>query len=302
MNFPATNANRILVTGASGFVGNHLLSQLGEEGLSTEVDVTDAEAVAQSVRDAQPRAVVHLAALSWVVESWREPARVWEVNVVGTINVLEAVRHESPKARVLAVSTGDVYGRAERVPTPEDEPVAPVSPYAASKAAAELACLQARGAGADVIVTRAFQHEGPGRDERFAIGSWTRQLAELEVAGGGALRVGNLDVERDLIDVRDVCRAYKLLLEPSVPADVYNVATGRPVKMSDVVELLVGMARCPVTVEPDPDRLRPADIPRLSGDPSRLERATGWRPEIPLEQTLADTLDAARRAVQVASV
>jgi GDP-4-dehydro-6-deoxy-D-mannose reductase len=292
----------ILVTGASGFVGTHLLELLGDEGVAAEVDVTDPAAAAGVVRQSQPRAVVHLAALSWVAESWSEPARVWEVNAVGTVNVLEAVRRECQEARVVLASTGEVYGRAERIPTPEDEPVAPVSPYAASKAAAELACMQAWEADVDVAVARAFQHEGPGRDERFAVGSWTRQLAELELAGGGALRVGNLEVERDILDVRDVCRAYRLLLEPSVAAGVYNVATGKPVRISRVVEILVGMARCPVTVEPDPSRFRPADIPRLSGDPERLELTTAWRPQIPLEQTLADTLDAARRAVQVANV
>jgi GDP-4-dehydro-6-deoxy-D-mannose reductase len=290
-------SSRILVTGAGGFVGKHLLELLGDEAVSLEADVTDPGALTDAIRQARPRALVHLAALSWVAESWREPARVWEVNVLGTVYVLEAVRRECPEARVLVVSTGEVYGRAERIPTPEDAPLAPVSPYAASKAAAEIACRQAHEAGLDVVVARAFGHEGPGRDERFAVGSWTRQLAELELAGGGALRVGNLDVERDITDVRDVCRAYRLLLEPSVPADVYNVATGNPVPMSRVVDLLVGMVDCPVTVEPDPERLRPADIPVVSGDASRLERATGWRPEIPLEQTLADTLEAARQAV-----
>jgi GDP-4-dehydro-6-deoxy-D-mannose reductase len=286
----------VLVTGADGFVGTHLLELLGDEAAPTEADVTDQEAVAAAILTAKPGSVVHLAALSGIAESWRDPSRVWEVNVVGTVNVLEAVRRERPGARVLAVSTGEVYGQAKQVPTPEEAPVAPVSPYAASKAGAELACAQARAAGVDVVVARAFQHEGPGRDERFAVGSWVRQLAELELAGGGALRVGNLEIERDITDVRDVCRAYRLLLEPTVEAGVYNVASGKAVPLARVVELLVEMARCPVTVEPDPDRLRPADIPVLVGDASRLERATGWRPQIPLEQTLADTLQAARES------
>jgi GDP-4-dehydro-6-deoxy-D-mannose reductase len=289
-------SNPVLVTGATGFVGTHLLDLLGEAAVPCEADVTDAAAVVEVVRETQPRAVIHLAALSWVPESWRDPARAWEVNVVGTVNVLEAVRREGPDARVLAVSTGEVYGKAERFPTPEDAPVAPVSPYAASKAAAEVACTQARLTGLDVVVARAFQHEGPGRDERFAVGSWTRQLAELELAGGGVLRVGNLDVERDIADVRDVCRAYRLVLGRTVGPGVYNVATGRSVRMADLVALLVEMARVPVTVEQDPDRLRPADIPLQCGDASRLREATGWKPEIPLEQTLADTLDAARRS------
>jgi GDP-4-dehydro-6-deoxy-D-mannose reductase len=188
------------------------------------------------------------------------------------------------------------------VPTPEDEPVAPVSPYAASKAAGELACAQtAAGSGLDVVVARAFNHEGPGRDERFAVGSWAGQIVRLEAEGGGTLLVGDLSAERDLTDVRDVCRAYALLLDPSVSAGIYNVASGSPVSMRQVLELLVERASVPVHVEQDEARLRPADIPLVAGDPSRLRAATGWVPEIPLERTLADTLDAARKA-KVASV
>jgi GDP-4-dehydro-6-deoxy-D-mannose reductase len=292
------SSRRILVTGAGGFVGSHLLELLGDEAAPLEADVTDPAALGASMRAARPRSVVHLAALSSVPESWREPAQVWEVNVVGTANVLESVRREHAQARVLFASTGEVYGRAGRLPTPEDEPVAPVSPYAASKAAAEIACGQAREAGLDVVVARSFQHEGPGRDERFAVGSWARQLAELELDGGGTLRVGNLDVERDVTDVRDVCRAYRLLLEPSVEGGTYNVASGRTVPLAEIVDLLVGLADCPVTVEPDPERLRAVEIPVMRGDASRLEQATGWRPEIALEQTLSDTLEAARRAAR----
>jgi GDP-4-dehydro-6-deoxy-D-mannose reductase len=290
-------SNRTLVTGASGFVGTHLLELLGDEAVAAEVDVTDSEAVTDVVRETEPRAIVHLAALSSVADSWGAPAATWEVNAIGTVNVLEAVRRIRPDARVLVVSTEQVYGRAKTLPIPESAPVAPVSPYAASKAAAELACAQAAENGLDIVVARPFQHEGPGRDDRFAVGSWTRQLAELELAGGGVLRVGNLDVERDISDVRDVCRAYRLLLEPSVAAGVYNVASGKAVPLSRVVEILVGLAQVAVTVERDPGRLRPADIPVLCGDASKLRRATGWQPELPLEQTLADALERARRVV-----
>lgn len=289
--------DRVLVTGAGGFVGRHLRERLVDSFVPFEGDVLDFEALGASLTSIQPSAVVHLAAESSVAGSWKNVARVWSVNVVGTVNVLEAVRRDQPDARVLFPSTGEVYGRAELVPTPEDEPVAPISPYAASKAAAELACAQAaRAAGLDVVVARAFNHEGPGRDERFAVGSWTRQIVALEAEGGGTLLVGDLAAERDLTDVRDVCRAYQLLLDPRVPAGTYNVATGRPVEMREVVERLVELARVPITVEQDEARLRPADIPRLAGDSSRLRAATGWQPKIPLERTLADTLEAARQA------
>jgi GDP-4-dehydro-6-deoxy-D-mannose reductase len=286
----------ILVTGAQGFVGHHLLTQLGSDACPVDVDVTDAKAVSRELAARAPRAVVHLAALSSVGASWEEAGETWRVNAVGTVNVLEAARAEAPECRVLVASTGEVYGRARRVPTPEDEPLEPLSPYAASKAAAEVACGQARRAGLDVVVARAFQHEGPGRDERFAVGSWAAQIARAEEAGGGTVRVGDLSAKRDIIDVRDVCRAYELLLDPSVPMGTYNVAGGGIVEMREVLELLVGLAEAPIGVEADPARVRPADLPVVCGDASRLRDTTGWEPTIPLEQTLVDTLDAARRA------
>jgi GDP-4-dehydro-6-deoxy-D-mannose reductase len=285
----------VLVTGPSGFVGRHLRALFGERFVPFERDVLDGAALADAVRRVQPQALVHLAAESSVGSSWKDASNAWSVNVVGTVNVLEAVRCERPEARVLFPSTGEVYGRAERMPTTEDAPVVPLSPYAATKAAAELACEQAgRGASLDVVITRPFNHEGPGRDERFAVGSWTRQIAHIEAEGGGTVLVGDLTAERDLTDVRDVCRAYELLLDRRVPTGTYNVASGRAVPMRRVLEMLIGLARVPVQVEQDEKRLRPADIPRLAGDPTRLRAATGWEPQIPLEQTLADALEVAR--------
>ena len=278
-----------LVTGPAGFVGTHLRAELGEAFVPYEGDVLDAESLREAVRGAD--AVVHLAAQSSVAASWADAMESWRVNVDGTVGVLAAVGAERPEARILFASTCEVYGNASRIPTPEDERVAPVSPYAAGKAAAELACLFS---GLDVVVARAANHEGPGRDDRFAVGSWTRQIARLEAEGGGTLLVGDLSAERDILDVRDVSRAYRLLLDPSVPAGTYNVASGRTVKMAEVVDLLVGLARVPVRIERDESRVRPADIPRLAGDASKLRAATSWEPEIPLEQTLADTLTAAR--------
>jgi GDP-4-dehydro-6-deoxy-D-mannose reductase len=280
---------RALVTGAGGFVGGHLRAELGDAFAPFEGDVLDAGTLREAVRGTD--AVVHLAAESSVAASWQDVFGAWRVNVDGTVNVLTAVAAESPGARVLFASTCEVYGNAARIPTPEDERLAPVSPYGASKAAAELACA---ASGLDVVVARAANHEGPGRDDRFAVGSWTRQIARLEAEGGGTLLVGDLSAERDILDVRDVCRAYRLLLNRSVPAGTYNVSSGRTVTMAEVVDLLVGLARVSVRVERDESRVRPAEIPRLAADSSRLRAATGWSPEIPLEQTLADTLVAAR--------
>src|SRR5512146_1210321 len=231
---------RVLVTGAGGFVGSHLRAELGEALVPYEGDVLDAASLAAAVRGVDAGA--HLAAAASVGESFGGAAEVWRTNVLGTVNVVESIRAEAPACRLLLASSGDVYGRAELVPTPEEAPVAPVSPYAASKAAAELACV-----GVDAVIARAFPHTGPGQDERFAVGSWSAQLARLRAEGGGTLRVGDLEVERDLTDVRDVSRAYRLLLE--APAGTYNVCSGRAVPLRRVVELLVEAAGVPVTVE-----------------------------------------------------
>jgi GDP-4-dehydro-6-deoxy-D-mannose reductase len=291
-----------LITGAEGFVGTHLTALLEDDAVDAGVDVLDCDALAGAIRAANPRGVVHLAAQSSVAESWNDAAAAWSVNVLGTVNVLEAVRSEAPQARVLFASTGDVYGAPNELPTPERTTVAPLSPYAATKAAAEIACAQARRAGVEVVVARAFEHEGPGRDERFAVGSWTHQIARLEQSGGGVLAVGDLSAERDITDVRDVCRAYTLLLDANVPAETYNVASGRSVPMSRVVDELVSLARCEITVEHQTERMRPAEIPRMLGDSSRLREATGWEPTILLEQTLADALEAARQAIHAETV
>lgn len=287
----------ILVTGADGFVGRHFQSELGADALPLQGDVRDGELVTHAVREARPRAIVHLAAESSVADSWDAVADIWSVNVVGTVNVLEAVRAEQPDARVLFVSTGEVYGRATELPTPETAPVAPLSPYAATKAAAELACGQFARTGGNVVVARAFNQEGPGRDQRFAIGSWTRQIARLEDVGGGVLEVGDLTPERDITDVRDACRAYALLLDERVSLQTYNVASGRAVSMKHVVDLLVSLARCPVEAQQRSERMRPVEIPVLCGDSRRLRAATGWQPSIHLERTLADALDYARKAL-----
>lgn len=287
----------IALTGAKGFVGAHLLARLGARALALDSDVTDAAALADAVAEAAPESVVHLAAASSVAASWTDAGEPWRVNALGTVNLLEALRLHAPGARVLVVSTGDVYGQADEMPTPETAPFRPTSPYAASKAAAELAAEQFRRAGSDVVVARAFQHEGPGRDERFAVGSWAAQIARAEETGRGTVLVGDLSPRRDITDVRDVTRAYEALLDPAVPAETYNVASGRAVEMREVLEILVSLAGCPIEVEKDPTRFRANEVTELRGDASKLRAATGWAPTIPLEQTLADTLDAARAAI-----
>jgi GDP-4-dehydro-6-deoxy-D-mannose reductase len=241
---------------------------------------------------------VHLAAISSVTDSIADPGSTWAVNTIGTVNLAEVVRRAAPAARLLVVSSGEVYGDTGDTPADESRPLAPRSPYAASKAAAELAAEQAaRAYGLDVVIARAFAHTGPGHDQRFALPSWAAQIAELERAGGGALYVGDLTVRRDLLDVRDVVAAYLALLDPSVPAGTYNVARGEAVPLGDLLALLVAAATVEVGVVRDPARLRAVDTPLLCGDAGRLRAATGWEPTHALADTLADLLEAARQSV-----
>lgn len=261
-------------------------------------DVTDPAALLAEVEAAAPAAVVHLAAISSVTDSIADPGATWAVNTIGTVNLAEVVQRAAPGARLLVVSSGEVYGDTGQVPADESRPLAPRSPYAASKAAAELAAEQvARAHGLDVVIARPFTHTGPGHDRRFALPSWAAQIAELERAGGGELKVGDLTVQRDLLDVRDVVAAYLALLDPGVPAGTYNVSRGVAVPLADVLALLVGGATAPISVVRDPERMRAIDTPVLCGDASRLRSATGWKPRYELSETLADLLGAARRSV-----
>jgi len=288
-------SGRVLVTGTSGFVGTHLLDALRDGAVACGVDVADGEGLCEAVAAVRPAAVIHLAALSSVARSWRDAAATWLVNAIGTVNLLEAVAREAREARVVVVSSSEVYGRVGDVPVTEDAPVAPVSPYGASKAAAEIvAARAARADGLDVVVVRPFAHIGPGQSPTFAVGSWVEQVAALERTGGGTLLVGDLTVRRDLTDVRDVVRAYRALLHRGVPAGTYNVASGRAVALGDVLDALRAAARCPIEVRVDGSRLRANDLPYLCGDASSLARATGWRPRIALAATLQDALAAAR--------
>ena len=239
--------------------------------------------------------MVHLAGQSSAARSFEDPAATFEANVTGTRNLLEAARAGAPAARLLIVGSSEVYGpQPEGSRAGEETPFAPVSPYAASKAEADrLAEASAQGEpGLDVIRARAFSHTGPGQSAVFVVPAFAQQIAAIEAGRRETvLRVGNLEVMRDVSDVRDVMRAYIALLDHGTRGAVYNVCRGEGVKLTEVVRRLVGLARVAIRVEVDPARLRPADIPWLVGDPSRLARDTGWRAEIPLEHTLADVLE-----------
>ena len=311
---------RVLVTGAGGFVGGHLIAALrsrGHEVVSADrapngddhdtvpLDVTDPLAVRGAVELARPDAIAHLAAQAFVPASLADPEGTFDVNAHGTLRLLEAARaladQGGPSPRVLVVSSGDVYGAqpSEALPLRETTAPRPRSPYAASKVSAEaLALAYARSYGVDAVVTRAFNHIGPGQYERFAVVDFALQIARVAAGGAARVLVGNLDASRDFLDVRDVCDAYVLLLEGRGAAgEIYNVCSGTSTTMREILRRLIELAHVPVEVHDDPARMRPADVPVSVGDASKLRAATGWVPRIPLVAALRAVYDDARARV-----
>ncbi|MDA8044866.1 MAG: GDP-mannose 4,6-dehydratase [Actinomycetota bacterium] len=289
---------RVLVTGSKGFVAHWLIRHLEDQGdhvtgLDTEVDITEPSGLRDAMVTAAPDAVCHLAALASVGGSFGNSEPTYQVNTVGTANVLDAALACRSRPRVLLVSSSEVYGRVapNDLPLGEDRPFAPVSPYAASKAAAEMIGLQAwLGAGLEVVRVRPFNHTGPGQRPDFVVPALAAQVARAVASGVDRLSTGNLDAKRDLSDVRDVVRAYRLLLEGGRPGQVYNVCRGRSVSILEVAERLLALAGVDLPIVVDPERVRPVEIPDLRGDPSRIRDAVGWEPAIGLDRTLADVL------------
>jgi GDP-4-dehydro-6-deoxy-D-mannose reductase len=304
-------APRTLITGATGFVGGHLIDRL--DGTRTicgwhrpggrppdrtravewqPVDVLDGKAVARALADWPPDEIYHLAGSPHVGASWSMAAAQLETNVLGTHHLLEAVRRASVPCRIVMVSSAQIY-------KPGDEPIdeqarkLPSSPYGVSKLAADdLALRAAAEDGVPVIVARPFNHAGPHQSPEFVVSSFARQIALIE-AGRAApeIKVGNLEARRDLTDVRDVVRAYLLLMDAGRIGEAYNICSGRAWRIGDLLDELLQIVRLPVRIETDASRLRPQDSTVLQGDASRIRSELGWTPVIRVEQTLRDTLD-----------
>lgn len=292
---------RALVTGVSGFVGHHLVDHLracGDEVTGCDradgsLDVLDPASVRAAIDRVRPEVVYHLAGWSDVGASWAAPMEVFRVNAEGTLNVLDECRAAGVE-RVLSVSSADVYGvvSTDELPITEDAPVRPVSPYAASKVAADYLGLQAwLGHRLPVLRVRAFNHMGPGQTARFVAPALADRIARNERDGGGTVPVGDLSPRRDFTDVRDVVRAYRLLVERGEPGEAYNVCSGTDVGINELADTLAAAATVPVTFEVEASRLRPVEIPVVRGDNAKLQAATGWKPDIALEQTLIDILE-----------
>ena len=291
---------KALVTGAGGFVGTALVAHLQAEGdevvgidHTTGPDITDAAGVREVVERHRPDAVYHLAAVTHIGASWDAPLDVFRINAEGTLNVLSACAATGVD-RVLVVGSADEYGavRPEDLPLSEDAPLRPLTPYGASKVAAEFLGLQAfLGERLPVIRVRAFNHTGRSQPDRFMIPGLARRIAAAERHGRKEIPIGSLEPVRDYTNVEDVVVAYRLLVERGEPGEVYNVCSGVGHSVAEVADHLLGLARHAIELVPDPSLLRPVEVPRLVGDNTRLRQATGWAPAIPFEETLAAVLD-----------
>jgi GDP-4-dehydro-6-deoxy-D-mannose reductase len=296
---------KALVTGAGGFVGHHLVAHLrasGDDVVAVDrhgdrtMDVADLDQVVETFRDVRPDAVYHLAALSHVGESWASPVTAFRVNAEGALNVLTASR-DVGASRVLMVGSSEEYGAhpPDTRAITETTPLRPITPYGAAKVASDYLALQAfLGDGLPTIRVRPFNHTGPGQTDRFLVPALARRIAVAERDGAAEVPVGSLDPVRDVSDVRDVVRAYRLLVTGGEPGEVYNVCSGRAVTVRDLAERLLALASRPLKLRVDAELVRAVDVPWLVGDHTRVTTATGWRPEIDLDRTLADVLDDAR--------
>ena len=295
----------VLVTGAGGFAGSHLVELLAKSGVSVtgwrrqDVDLLDSKAVAEALASLRPSAVYHCAGAAHVGQAWMDAGKTLAANVLGTHHLLDGLRVVGLRARVLIPGSSLVYRQSDRALTEED-PTGPTSPYALSKLAQEM--LGRRGIdedGQDVFLTRSFNHTGARQAPSYAAPGFARQIALIEAGRiEPTLEVGNLEAARDLTDVRDIVRAYRDILERGRPGTVYNVCSGKAYKIRELLERLVAMSRVPLEIRVNPTRYRPNDTPVLLGNPTRLERETGWKPAIPIDQMLSDLLDYWRKELK----
>ncbi len=300
----------ILITGGTGFVGNHLIAHLKDgnsriavlsSGGSSarvsgvdyyEADIRDANVVQSIVREVRPEKIFHLAGISDVASSWKDPRLTFEVNVLGTLNLFEAAMSLPRPPRILNVSTAQVYAPASGGLS-EESRIAPDNPYAASKAMAELLRVPyLKCATGGIVTARSFNHTGPGQSDKFVLSSIARQFAEIQAGDRSPkLIVGNIDVERDFTDVRDVVEAYCLLLEKGRAGEIYNVCSGSAVRLADIIKIFESVSGTKVELEKDPARIRPNEAATVSGSAEKIQVDAGWRPRIPLKQTISDLLE-----------
>ncbi|MGQ9475200.1 MAG: GDP-mannose 4,6-dehydratase [Actinomycetota bacterium] len=316
---------RILITGITGFVGSHLaeyaLSRGDVEVYGTvrwrsrmeniehlldrvhliDCDLRDPVAVRKTLDEVRPGYIFHLAAQSYVPTSWKAPAETLITNIISELNLLEAMRDLDLGARIQVAGSSEEYGMVFEHETPitEENPLRPLSPYAVSKVAQDMLAYQYhRSYGIYTVRTRAFNHEGPRRGHVFVTSNFAKQIAEIEKGKKEpVIEVGNLNARRDFTDVRDMVRAYWLALEKGEPGEVYNIGSGRAVTIREMLDILLSFTDREIEIRPVPERMRPSDVELLICDCRKFQELTGWKPEIPLEKTLKDTLNYWRERV-----
>ncbi|UCC39556.1 MAG: GDP-mannose 4,6-dehydratase [Candidatus Aminicenantes bacterium] len=304
---------RVFISGATGFVGKHLISFLasfdytvfgtsfpekpesGEDENIFYLDIRSEEEVFKAVKRIQPDWIFHLAAVSNVRHSWEKRKETLETNLMGTFYLFEAARKFTPQARILFVSSSDVCGVLSPIEEAlsEDDSTPVVSPYAFTKVNGEiLSKFYAQVEELDIVVARSFPHTGPGQSPDFVCSDWACQIAQIEKGKTEpVIKVGNIEVKRDFLDVRDVVRAYALLMQQGKSGEVYNVCSGRAVSLSEILDLFLSLSSQEIEAQVDSQKLRKADIPLLLGDNKKIKQETSWEPQIPLKQSLIDLLD-----------
>ncbi|NOX96504.1 MAG: GDP-mannose 4,6-dehydratase [Nitrospirae bacterium] len=310
---------KVLITGITGFVGSHLadylltkpeveicgiyrwrsdtknIDHIKDRLKLWECDLKDASSVSKIIDDVRPDKIFHLAAQSFVPTSWHAPAETLTTNIVGELNIFEAVRRAGLNPWIQIAGSSEEYGLAyeEEIPIKETNPLRPLSPYGVSKVGQDLLAYQYyMSYKLNVIRTRGFNHTGPRRGEVFVCSDFARQVVRIEKGlQPPVIKVGNLDAKRDFTDVRDMVRAYWLSLEKCKPGEVYNICSGKSYKISEVLEMLLGMTKETIEVKANESKFRPSDVLVLLGDSSKFRKETGWKPEIPFEKTLKDIID-----------
>jgi GDP-4-dehydro-6-deoxy-D-mannose reductase len=306
-----------LITGINGFVGGHLAEYLLEQGSwdiwgialedtlrlphlrdyvqCAQADLCNRAMVDELLAKIRPQVIFHLAGQPFVPESFRDPSTTFHINIMAQLRLFQAMIDYHIDARVLAISSAEVYGQIQPddLPLDEDTPLRPLSPYAVSKVAQDLLGLQYHlSHKLDVVRVRPFNHIGPRQNDRFVTSSFAQQIAAIEHGKRPPiLNVGNLTAQRDFTDVRDMVRAYGLAVEAGVAGQVYNIGSGKAVSIQQVLDMLLASSTVPIAVQPDPERMRPSDIPVIVCDAHRFQAQTGWQPRIAFEQTLQDILN-----------
>lgn len=314
---------RSLIIGGSGFVGGYLADYLKECGYEVAVtkmpselskqtestniqvcglDILDQKEVEEILRKIKPDIIFHLAAQSSVAVSWKNPELTIDVNIKGCIHVLEAVRRQDKRIRVLLIGSGEEYGKIlpQEIPVSEGQSIRPGNIYAATKACQNMiGSIYAQAFGMDVVMVRAFNHIGPRQAPIFVVSDFCKQAAEIEAGMREAvIKTGNLDVKRDFTDVRDVVRAYMMLAEKGAAGETYNVGSGHAVSIGEILQVILKKSPAGIRIEADRQKFRPSDVPVIEADIGKLRKITGWMPRIPLEQAIQDTLDSWRGTVR----